>query len=152
MIAVAMTLGLLFIYCAGNIGVFFYFRRERRAEFNFFLHFLLPLLSTISLLWVTYKSVVPLPEPPVRYAPMLAAVWLFAGIVVMFGFRALSERVIMSSGCSVGISCRRRSDSPQKRRLKNRDSHANPFCASNEAAASKTRSGVEKRSSSRSKR
>jgi hypothetical protein len=45
------------------------------------------LLSTISLLWVTYKSVVPLPEPPVRYAPMLAAVWLLAGIVVMFSMR-----------------------------------------------------------------
>jgi amino acid transporter len=86
-IAVAMTLGLMFIYCAGNIGVFFYFRRERRSEFSFFLHFLLPLLSTISLLWVTYKSVVPLPEPPVRYAPMLAAVWLLAGIVVMFSMR-----------------------------------------------------------------
>jgi hypothetical protein len=41
------------------------------------------LLSTISLLWVAYKSAVPLPEPPVRYAPILAAVWLFAGVVVM---------------------------------------------------------------------
>ena len=84
---VAMTLGLMFIYCAGNVGVFFYYRRERPAEFRFFLHFLLPLLSTISLLWVTYKSAVPLPEPPVRYAPILAAIWLFAGVVVMLTVR-----------------------------------------------------------------
>jgi amino acid transporter len=86
-IAVAMTLGLMFIYCAGNIGVFFYYRRERPAEFRFLLHFLLPLLSTISLLWVAYKSAVPLPEPPVRYAPIVAGVWLFCGVVIMFTAR-----------------------------------------------------------------
>jgi amino acid transporter len=86
-VAVAMSFGLMFIYCAGNIGVFFYYRRERPAEFRFFLHFLLPLLSTISLLWVAYKTVVPLPEPPVRYAPIMAGVWLFAGVVVMLTVR-----------------------------------------------------------------
>jgi amino acid transporter len=86
-IAVAMTLGLMFIYCAGNIGVFFYYRRERPAEFRFLLHFLLPLLSTVSLLWVAYKSAVPLPEPPVRYAPIAAAVWLFCGVVIMLTAR-----------------------------------------------------------------
>jgi amino acid transporter len=89
-LGVAMTLGLLFIYCAGNVGVYFYYRRERRAEFNFVLHFLLPLLSTLSLIWVAYKSAVPLPEPPVRYAPILAATWLVAGVVVMLTVRRAS--------------------------------------------------------------
>jgi hypothetical protein len=55
-LGVAMTLGLMFIYCAGNAGVFFYYRRERPTEFRFLLHFLLRLLSTISLLWVTLSS------------------------------------------------------------------------------------------------
>jgi amino acid transporter len=80
---VAMTLGLMFIYGAGNVGVFFFYRRERPAEFRFFLHLVLPLLSTVSLVWITYKSVVPLPDPPVRYAPMIALGWLIAGIVAM---------------------------------------------------------------------
>ncbi len=84
---VAMTLGLMFIYCAGNVGVYFYYRRQRPAEYNFLLHFLLPLLSTISLIWVAYKSAVPLPEPPVRYAPILAAVWLLAGVVLVLTVR-----------------------------------------------------------------
>jgi amino acid transporter len=87
-IAVTMTLGLMFIYCAGNIGVFFYYRRDRPAEFRFLLHFLLPLLSTISLLWVARKSAVPLPEPPVRVtAPIAAAVWMFCGVVIMLTAR-----------------------------------------------------------------
>ena len=91
----AMTFGLLFIYGAGNVGVFFYYRRQRPAEFRFFLHLLLPLLSTISLVWVTYKSAVPLPEPPVRYAPMIAAVWLIAGIVVMLTVRGASGTALL---------------------------------------------------------
>jgi amino acid transporter len=99
---VAMTLGLMFIYCAGNVGVFFYYRRERPAEFRFFLHFLLPLLSTISLLWVTYKSAVPLPEPPVRYAPILAGVWLLAGVVVMLTVRGAAGTPLLPLG-SVNI-------------------------------------------------
>jgi amino acid transporter len=86
-LGVAMTLGLMFIYCAGNIAVFFYYRRERPAEFSVLLHFLLPVCSTISLVWVAYKSAIPLPEPPVRYAPILAAFWLLAGVVVMLTVR-----------------------------------------------------------------
>jgi amino acid transporter len=83
MIGTAMTLGLMFIYGAGNVGVYFYYRRERPAEFRYFLHLILPLLSTVSLVWVAYKSAVPLPEPPVRYAPIIAAVWLIVGVTVM---------------------------------------------------------------------
>jgi amino acid transporter len=77
----------MFIYLAGNVGVYFFYRRQRPAEFSFLLHFLLPLISSISLVWVAYKSAVPLPEPPVRYAPILAAVWLLAGIVVVLTVR-----------------------------------------------------------------
>jgi amino acid transporter len=86
-LGVAMTLGLMFIYFAGNIGVYFFYRRMRPAEFSFLLHFLLPLLSSISLVWVAYKSAVPLPEPPVRYAPVLAALWLLIGIVLVLTVR-----------------------------------------------------------------
>jgi amino acid transporter len=86
-LGVAMTLGLMFIYFAGNIGVYFFYRRQRPTEFRFLLHFLLPLLSSISLVWVAYKSAVPLPEPPVRYAPILAALWLLIGIVLVLTVR-----------------------------------------------------------------
>jgi amino acid transporter len=86
-LGVAMTLGLMFIYFAGNVGVYFFYRRQRPAEFRFLLHFLLPLLSSISLVWVAYKSAVPLPEPPVRYAPILSVVWLLIGIVLVLTVR-----------------------------------------------------------------
>jgi amino acid transporter len=86
-LGVAMTLGLMFIYLAGNVGVYFFYRRQRPTEFRFLLHFLLPLISSVSLVWVAYKSAVPLPDPPVRYAPILALVWLLVGLIVVLTVR-----------------------------------------------------------------
>ena len=80
---VAMTLLLIFIYSAGNIGVFFLYRREHAAEFSPVLHFLFPLLSTMSMVWVAYKSVVPLPDAPMRYAPILVGFWLLGGLILL---------------------------------------------------------------------
>jgi hypothetical protein len=54
-------------------------------------------LSTISLIWVAYKSAVPLPEPPVRYAPILAAVWLVAGVVVMLTVRGAAGTPLLDA-------------------------------------------------------
>src|ERR1700728_340306 len=61
-LGVATTLVLIFIYSAGNIGVYFLYRRQRPSEFNPVLHFVFPVLSTLSLVWVAYHSVVPLPD------------------------------------------------------------------------------------------
>jgi amino acid transporter len=82
-LGIAMTLGLICIYAAGNLGVFVYYRSKRRAEFNALFHVIFPALSTLSLAWVFYQSVVPLPAPPFRYAPLLVAVWLAAGLVLL---------------------------------------------------------------------
>jgi amino acid transporter len=83
LIGVLMTLVLIFIYSMGNLGVYFLYRNERPQEFNVILHVLFPILSTISMVWVAYHSVVPLPTGPLRYIPMIVAVWLLAGIVVL---------------------------------------------------------------------
>ncbi len=82
LMGVAVTLGLIFIYSAGNVGVYLYYRSEREDEFNPWFHLIFPLLSTGALIWVGYKSVVPLPPPPVGYAPILAGAWFLVGVVV----------------------------------------------------------------------
>jgi amino acid transporter len=86
---VAITLGLIFIYGAGNIGVISYYLREARDSFNIWLNAIFPIACTIALIWVGYKSVVPLPAAPVKYAPFVVAGWLVAGLVLMW---ALSRR------------------------------------------------------------
>lgn len=87
LMGVAVTLGLVFVYSAGNLGVYRYYRNEHRSEFNLLLHLLFPLLSTLALIWVGYKSIVPLPPSPVMFAPMLVGIWLALGIAVLFVLR-----------------------------------------------------------------
>jgi amino acid transporter len=76
----ALTLALILIYGAGNIGVIRYQLGRGRADFNLWLDAVFPVLSTAALLWVGYKSIVPLPASPVLYAPYIAAGWLVAGV------------------------------------------------------------------------
>ena len=94
-LGITMTLVLIFIYSAGNIGVFFLYRRERPAEFSPMLHFVFPLLSTLSLVWVAYKSIVPLPDAPLRYAPVLVGAWLLAGVLVLLTVRRASNMPLL---------------------------------------------------------
>jgi len=89
LMGLAITLGLVFIYGAGNLGVYLYYRTERRSEFNYLLHLIFPLLSTFALLWVGYKSVVPLPAAPVRYAPWIVGAWFAIG----FGLSVVFPRI-----------------------------------------------------------
>lgn len=86
---IAITLGMVLVYCAGNLGVYMFYRGERRPEFNPLTHVLLPLLSTISLLYVGYKTLNPLPTTsPEKYAPWPVLAWLVLGIVILFVMRA----------------------------------------------------------------
>jgi amino acid transporter len=81
---VVVTLGLVFVYSAGNYGVYRYYRSEKKQEFQLWKHVVCPALSTASLLWVGVKSVVPLPASPLRYAPAVVAFWLAAGCAVVW--------------------------------------------------------------------
>ena len=78
-----VTLALALIYSTGNLGVFLLYRR-RGAEFRPILHVFFPLISTVAVLWVAWNSIVPLPPPPIAYAPAILAVWLLAGVTILF--------------------------------------------------------------------
>jgi amino acid transporter len=81
--ALTITIGLILMYIAANIGVMKWYLGEKRAEFNPFLHLVLPIVASIAVGYVGYKSVVPLPDPPVKYAPLIIAGWLLVGIGVL---------------------------------------------------------------------
>jgi amino acid transporter len=75
----AGTLVYVAVYCLGNLGVLRYFWRVRRDRFRPSLHLVLPLVSIAVLMWLAWASLVPLPDPPVRYAPIIAVVLLLTG-------------------------------------------------------------------------
>jgi amino acid transporter len=78
-----VTFALIFIYSAGNLGVFLFYSRERRKEFRWILHAVFPLLGTVALIFVGYSSLVPWPAPPVAYAPWMVGIWLVVGVLVL---------------------------------------------------------------------
>jgi amino acid transporter len=82
-----VTFALIFIYSAGNFGVFLLYFRERREEFHWILHAVFPLLGTVALVFVGYNSLAPWPAPPVAYAPWMVGIWLGAGIAVLLSMR-----------------------------------------------------------------
>jgi amino acid transporter len=85
-----------------NIGNFRYFYRERRSEFNWFLHLVCPIIGTVAIAWVVYKSLVPLPAAPVKYAPIIVVVWLVLGLGVLVVMRLRGkEQWLLEAGKAV---------------------------------------------------
>jgi amino acid transporter len=98
-----LTLALALIYSAGNLGVFLLYRR-RGTEFRPMLHAFFPLVSTGAVLWVAYKSIVPLPPGPLGYAPLIVSLWLLAGVTILIVSKALGrDRWLLAPGAAEEI-------------------------------------------------
>ncbi|MGN6190486.1 MAG: APC family permease [Conexibacter sp.] len=82
-VAIIITLAAVIIYSAGNLGVFRLYRREHPDELSVFLHVICPVVSTIALLYVGYKTLDPLPTGTNRWAPIVLIAWAAIGVVVM---------------------------------------------------------------------
>jgi amino acid transporter len=94
-----LTFALALIYSAGNLGVFLYYRRERREKFRPFLHAFLPLVSSVAVFVVAYFSVIAWPPPPLRYAPFIVIGWLSLGVAVLVLMKALGhEKWLLLAG------------------------------------------------------
>jgi len=48
------------------------------------IHIIFPVISTIALCFVLYYSLVPLPDPPVSYAPGAFAILLVVGLLMLW--------------------------------------------------------------------
>ena len=95
-----LTLALALIYSAGNLGVFLLYRR-RVGEFRPILHAFFPLVSTVAVLWVAWKSIVPLPPPPLAYAPAIVGFWLLAGVTILIVSKGLGrEDWLLAAGAA----------------------------------------------------
>jgi len=80
--AIIITMLVIVAYLAGNLSMWrLYSRRYQGVQ---------PcdaparaIMSSIILLYVGYKTLVPLPTGPNRWAPIVAVVWLVAGVVMV---------------------------------------------------------------------
>lgn len=106
-----LVLGVSFVYLAANIGVYFFYWRQRRSEFNWLWHAVLPLVSSLVLLYAIAESFPPFcpsvncPADPYAKAPLVAGGWLVIGILLLV-YYAVSHREqwIKTAGAALGES------------------------------------------------
>ena len=104
-IGVCQTLGLVLVYSMGNLGAFLFYYKERRQDFNVFMHFLLPLATTLALLWVAFKNIEGAhllhPETFNDYPFWVVLGWIVIGLVVMiYASRTGNEGWLKKAGQS----------------------------------------------------
>lgn len=80
MLATLATIIYVFVYFMGNIGVARFFTTVMRKELNVLVHIVFPIISSIALFTVLYYSLVPLPDPPVSYAPVAFIILMVLGL------------------------------------------------------------------------
>jgi amino acid transporter len=98
-----LVLGVIFVYVMANVGVVLYYWRERRQEFNWILHFVFPVGTSLILIYSVYASFVPLPAPPYNLAPFIVGAWLLIGILILVALRLRgNEEWLQKAGDIVG--------------------------------------------------
>jgi amino acid transporter len=109
--AFALGFAIVLIYSTAAIATGAYFWRERRSEFNPVLHLVFPVVVTVALVWSEYKSVVPLPPAPTRYALWFFVGWAVVGFVILVAMRlAGKEAWLLHAGQSAVL----RPESPEE--------------------------------------
>jgi len=88
----------LFTYVLGNISVYRVYSTERRSEYSVLRHLILPILSTLAMLFVGYEILIAIPPGNVGLAVPFTGGWVGVGIVIAL---LLSKDAVARAGESV---------------------------------------------------
>jgi amino acid transporter len=98
-----LVIGVIFVYVMANLGVVLYYWRERRQEFNWILHFVFPVGTSLILIYSLYASFNPFPAAPYNLSPFIVGVWLLIGIAILIVLRLRgNEAWLQKAGEIVG--------------------------------------------------
>jgi amino acid transporter len=78
-----ITFALGAIYILGNVAVLLYYTREKRSEFNFILHGVFPVVSSVAVAIIWWESLHPFPVAPFKWGPITTFVWAGIGVVIV---------------------------------------------------------------------
>ncbi|MBA2462530.1 MAG: APC family permease [Actinobacteria bacterium] len=81
-IATAVTIVVICVYITVCVACAAYYWREKRSEWNPWLHGVFPAVGALAFLAPLYYQFNPLPPYPIRYANWIAVGWLAAGVLV----------------------------------------------------------------------
>ena len=96
-----LVLAVILIYIAANIGVVKYYWTQARSEFNWLLHFVFPVGTSLILIWSVYTAFNPFPAPPNNWSPLVVAIWLLLGIVILIWMKATGNESWLSKAAEI---------------------------------------------------
>ncbi len=96
------TLGTVCIYVFACAGVVKYYFVERRSEFNVWKHAVMPVVAGGVVLYVLWKSFVPLPTGPGAWALPLVGVWVAVGGAILLSKAASKDKEWLVRAGQVG--------------------------------------------------
>lgn len=106
-----ITFALGTVYILGSISVLVYYWRERRSEFNWFTHGLFPVVSTIAMIILFYKSLNPFPPAPFKWGPIVVGVWAVLGVLLVAFLAATGREQWLSAA---GQAAEERPETPEE--------------------------------------
>ena len=86
-----LVIAVIFVYIVANIGVVRYYWRDAGREFNWILHFIFPVGTSLVLIYSLYKSFNPFPAHPYNWSPFIVADRFIVGIGVLLWFRSRGD-------------------------------------------------------------
>jgi amino acid transporter len=104
-----LVIGVAFVYIAANFAVTAYYWRERRTEFNWLWHGILPAAATLILLYALAQSYPPFcpavncPVDPYLKAPLVDIAWLVIGVAILLYYSATGRSAwLKTAGAALG--------------------------------------------------
>jgi amino acid transporter len=82
-----LVLAVILVYIAANVGVVRYYMTTARSEFNWLLHFVFPVGTSLILVYSVYAAFNPFPAYPNSLSPWIVLIWLALGVVILLWMR-----------------------------------------------------------------
>ncbi len=101
---IVLVLAVTVVYILANLAVYVFYRREHRDEFNWLLHFIFPIISSLVLLYACYKGFFdPFPDAPYNMGPFIVGGWFLIGVGMLLVLRSRgNEEWLLKAGQALG--------------------------------------------------
>jgi len=102
LIAFVLVIAVIFVYIAANMGVVKYYWTTARSEFNFILHFVFPVGTSLILLYSLYVIFVQTPPPPPNnWTPLVVIAWLAIGLAILAWMKMTGNEAWLSKASDI---------------------------------------------------
>jgi amino acid transporter len=100
---IVLVLAVTVVYILANIAVYRFYWTQKRSEFNWLLHAVFPVVSSLILIYACYRGFFdPLADAPYNLGPWVVGAWFLIGVGLLFWLRSRGqEDWLLKAGASM---------------------------------------------------